>query len=110
MALDIRFRLSRLQPLDQYLAQGIDIDSGLADEFEGWLPPKQANKLVKLLDNLLQEPRGVEALALTMNYLLREWVKESDDVLRSINQDLDLYAWLATNDHLEVVQAFRALL
>jgi hypothetical protein len=110
MPADIRFRLSRLQPLDQYLAQGIDIDSGLANELEAALPPKQVDKLVKLLDTLLQEPRGAQVLALTMTYLLQEWVKESDEVLSAINQDLDPYTWLATNDHLEVVLAFRALL
>jgi len=110
MALDTRFRLSRLQPLDQYLAQSISIDAGLADELEAMLPPKQADKLVKLLDNLLQQPRGAQVLALTLTYLIQEWVKESDEVLSSINRDLDPYTWLATNDHLEVVQTFRQLL
>ena len=110
MPVDTRLLLSRLQPLDQYLAQGIDIESGSADELEAMLPPKQVDKLVKLLDNLVQQPRGAQVLALTFNYLIQEWVKESDDVLRSINRDLDPYTWLATSDHLEVVLAFRALL
>lgn len=110
MPVDTRFQLSRLQPLAEYLAQGVDIDSGLADELEAALPPKQADKLVKLLDKLLQEPRGAQVLALTITYLLHEWVKESDDVLSRINQGLDPYAWLATSDHLAVVLAFRELL
>jgi hypothetical protein len=110
MPVDIRFGLSRLQPLDQYLVQGVDIDSGLADELEAALPLKQADKLVKLLDKLLQEPLGAQVLLLTMNYLLDEWLREGDDKLSCIKQDLDPYAWLATSDHLEVVQTFHGLL
>jgi hypothetical protein len=110
MPVDTRFRLSRLQPLAQYLAQGADIDSGLADALEAELPPKEADKLLKLLDKLLQEPRGAEVLLLTMGYLLDEWMAESSGVLHRINQDLEPFPWLASSDHLEVVKTFRRLL
>jgi hypothetical protein len=110
MPIDIQFRLSRLESLSQYLAQGADIDSGLMEALVEALPPKQVDNLAKLLDKLLQEPRGAEVLALTMAYLLDEWLKESGDVLSRINKDLDPYTWLATSDHLEVVQTFRQLL
>jgi hypothetical protein len=110
MPIDIQFRLSRLESLSQYLAQGADIDSGLADALEAELPPKQVDKLLKLLDKLLQEPLGAQVLALTMTYLLDEWLREGDDTLSRINKDLDPYTWLATSDHLEVVQTFRQLL
>jgi hypothetical protein len=110
MPIDSRFQLSRLQPLAAYLAQGGDLDGGLADVLEAELPPKQVDRLVKLLDKLLQEPRGAQVLALTMAYLLGEWLREGEDALSCLNKDLDPYAWLATSDHLEVVQAFRELL
>jgi hypothetical protein len=110
MPLPANLFLSRLQPLAQYLAQGADIDSGLADALEEALPSKQADKLVKLLDKLLQEPGGAQVVALTMTYLLDEWMREGDDMLTRINRDTDPYTWLATSDHLEVVQTFRELL
>ena len=110
MPIPVDILLSRLQPLAQYLAKGADIDSGLAEALEAELPPKQADTLVKLLDKLLQEPRGAQVLVLTMTYLLDEWLKEGDDRLLRINKDLDPYTWLATSDHLEVVQTFRQLL
>lgn len=109
MPLPANLFLSKLQPLAQYLAQGADIDSGLLDVLQDVLPEKQADKLAKLLDKLLQEPGGAQALVLTMTYLLDEWLREGDDVLTRINRDLDPYAWLATSDHLEVVQTFREL-
>jgi hypothetical protein len=110
MPIDTRFQLSRLQPLAHYLSQGADVDSELADALEAELPPKQVDKLLKLLDKLLQEPRGAQVLALTMTYLLDEWLREGEDALGCINKELDPYAWLATSDHLEVVQTFRELL
>jgi hypothetical protein len=110
MALPANLLLSRLEPLSQYLAQGADIDSGLSDALEDQLPPKKADSLVKLLDKLLQEPLGAEVLKLTITYLLDEWLREGQDKLTLINRDLDPYAWLATSDHLEVVQTFRELL
>jgi hypothetical protein len=110
MALPANLLLSRLQSLSQYLAQGADIDSGLMDVLEEALPEKQATQLAKLLDKLLQEPRGAQVLVLTMTYLLDEWLREGDDKLACINKDLDPYTWLATSDHLEVVQTFRELL
>lgn len=110
MALPANLLLSRLQPLAHYLAQGADIDSGLMDVLQEALPEKQADKLAKLLDKLLQEPRGAQVLVLTMTYLLDEWLREGEDKLSVINKDLDPYTWLATSDHLEVVQTFRELL
>ena len=110
MPLPATLLLSRLQPLAQYLNQGADIDSGLLDTLEAVLPPKQADKLAKLLDKLLQEPGGPQVLALTMTYLLDEWLREGDDRLSRLSRDLDPYTWLATSDHLEVVQTFRELL
>lgn len=110
MAIDTRFQLSRLQPLAQYLSQGADIDSGLADALQEAIPSKEVDKLAKLLDKLLQEPRGAQALVVTMSYLLDEWLREGDDQLSCLSKDLDPYAWLATSDHLEVVQTFRELL
>ncbi len=110
MPIPVDILLSRLQPLAQYLAQGADIDSGLADALEAELPPNQADKLVKLLDKLLQEPLGAQVLVRIMTYLLDEWLKEGDGRLLRINKDLDPYTWLATSDHLEVVQSFRQLL
>lgn len=110
MPLPVDLLLSRLQPVSRYLAQGADIDSGLADALEAELPPKQADKLIKLLDKLLQEPRGAQVLALTMTYLLDEWLKEGEERLQCLNKELDPYTWLATSDHLEVVQTFRQLL
>jgi hypothetical protein len=77
--------LSKLQPLAACLAQGVDIDSGLMDVLQDALPEKQADKLAKLL-------------------------REGDDALKCLNRDVDPYAWLATSDHLEVVQTFRELL
>lgn len=74
------------------------------------LPEKEALKLAKLLDKLLQEPKGAQALVLTVTYLLDEWLREGDDKLSRLNKDLEPYAWLATSDHLEVVQTFRELL
>lgn len=56
MPLPANIFLSRLQPLAQYLAQGTDIDSGLLDVLEQALPEKQADKVAKLLDKLVQEP------------------------------------------------------
>jgi hypothetical protein len=110
MSIPANIFLSKLQPLAHHLAQGADIDSGLMDVLQDALPEKQADKLAKLLDKLLQEPRGAQVLVLTMTYLLDEWLRESDDALKCLNQDLDPYAWLATSDHLEVVQTFRELL
>lgn len=109
MPLPATLFLSKLRPLAQYLAQGTDIDSGLMDVLEEALPEKQADKVAKLLDKLLQEPQGARALVLTMTYLLDEWLREGDDTLTRINKDLDPYTWLATSDHLEVVQTFREL-
>ena len=102
--------LSKLQPLAPYLAQGADIDSGLMDVLQDALPEKQVDKLAKLLDKLLLEPRGAQVLVLALTYLLDEWLREGDDALKCINRDLDPFAWLATSDHLEVVQTFRELL
>lgn len=110
MPLPVELLLSRLEPLRAYLGRGADIDSGLLDALEAALPEKQVDKLAKLLDKLLQEPRGAEALVLTITYLLDEWLREGDDTLRCLNKDLDPYTWLATSDHLEVVQTFRQLL
>jgi hypothetical protein len=110
MPIPANILLSRLQHLSKYLVQSIDIDSGLMDALEEWLPPKEADKLAKLLDKLLQEPRGAEVLALTMTYLLDEWLREGESMLNRVNRDLDPYAWLATSDHLEVVKTFRELL
>lgn len=109
MPLPANLYLSRLQPLAQYLVQGVDTDSGLLDVLEEALPPKEADRLAKLLDKLLQEPNGARVLALTMGYLLDEWLREGTDTLSRINKDLDPYTWLATSDHLEVVQDFRNL-
>ncbi|MDO7885350.1 hypothetical protein [Hymenobacter cheonanensis] len=102
--------LSRLQPLAGYLAKGTTIDSGLLEVLEDLLPPKQLNKVAKLLDALLEHPAGARALMLTVRFLLDEWLEEGEDKLKAINRDLDPYAWLATSDHLEVVQTFRELL
>lgn len=44
-----------------------------------------------------------------MSYLLDEWLREGDELLPRLNKDLDPYTWLATSDHLEVVQTFREL-
>jgi hypothetical protein len=110
MALPVTLNLSRLQPLAQYLAQGVDIDSGLADALEAQLPPKKVDSVVKLLDKLLQEPLGAQVLAITMTYLLDEWLREGGEMLTRVNKELDPYTWLATSDHLEVVQTFRELL
>ena len=110
MPLPVDLLLSRLQPLHAYLAKGADVDSELMEALEAALPKKQADKLVKLLDKLLQEPNGARVLVLTITYLLDEWLGEGDEKLRRINKDLDPYTWLATSDHLEVVQTFRQLL
>ena len=61
------------------------------------------------MDKLLQEPRGTQVL-LALTYLLDEWLREGADQLSCLNRDVDPYAWLATSDHLEVVQTFRELL
>ena len=110
MPLPVDLLLSRLQPLRAYLAQGADIDSELLEALEAALPKKQVDKLVKLLDKLLQEPDGAQVLVLTMTFLLDEWLRVGDRALERISKDLDPYAWLATSDHLEVVQTFRQLL
>lgn len=110
MPIPVDILLSRLQPLAQYLAQGADIDSGLMEALEAVIPAKQLDKLAKLLDKLLQEPGGAKVLALTMTYLLDEWIRVGDKALERINRDTDPYTWLATSDHLEVVQTFRELL
>ncbi|MGI4835100.1 MAG: hypothetical protein ACRYFK_16730 [Janthinobacterium lividum] len=110
MPLPAALLLSRLQPLAQYLAQGADIDSGLLEALEAALPKKQVDKLTKLLDKLLQEPQGAQVLVLTMSYLLDEWLQAGEERLQRLNKDLEAYAWLATSDHLEVVQSFRELL
>jgi hypothetical protein len=110
MAIDTRFQLSRLQPLAEYLAHGADIDSRLFEALEEALPGKETDKLLKLLDKLLQEPRGALSLLLTMRYVLDEWLTEGQATLWRTNQGLEPYAWLATSDHLEVVQTFRQLL
>ncbi len=110
MALPVEILLSRLEPLRAYLGRGADIDSELLETLEAALPKKQVDKLVKLLDKLLQEPQGAQVLVLTMTYLLDEWLKAGDASLQRINRDAEPYAWLATSDHLEVVQNFRALL
>jgi hypothetical protein len=110
MPIPANIHLSRLQPLSQYLVQSIDIDSGLMDALEEVLPPKEADKLAKLLDKLLQEPRGAQVMALTIAYLLDEWLREGEDQLSRVNRDLDPYTWLATSDHMEMVKTFRELL
>lgn len=110
MALPVELLLSRLQPLGNYLAEGADIDSGLLEALEEALPKKEVDKLAKLLDKLLQEPRGAQVLVLTLTYLLDNWLRVGDTKLQRINRDLEPYAWLATSDHLEVVQTFRDLL
>jgi hypothetical protein len=110
MPLPVNILLSRLQPLSTYLVQGVDIDSGLMDALEEVLDRKQLDNVVKLLDKLLEHPLGARVLVLTMTYLLDEWMREGDDRLTRGSRDLDPYAWLATSDHLEVVQTFRELL
>jgi hypothetical protein len=110
MPLPVDLLLSRLEPLHAYLGRGADIDSELMEALEAALPKKQVDKLVKLLDKLLQEPQGAQVLVLTMTYLLDEWLKTGDDRLQRINRDAEPFAWLATSDHLEVVQTFRQLL
>lgn len=110
MPLPVDLLLSRLEPLRAYLGRGADIDSELMEALEAALPKKQVDKLVKLLDKLMQEPQGAQVLVLTMTYLLDEWLKAGDDRLQRINKDSEPFAWLATSDHLEVVQTFRELL
>lgn len=110
MPLPATILLSRLPPLAPYLGQGADIDSELLEALEEALPAKQVDKLVKLLDKLLQEPLGARVLVLTVTYLLDEWLREGDDQLSRISKELDPYTWLATSDHMEVVQTFRELL
>lgn len=110
MATDSRFALSRLEPLRQYLVQSVDMEAGLLDALEEALPAKGLDKLVKLLDNLLQHPRGAEVLTLTFCFLLDEWLRDADERLQRTNQGADPFTWLATSDHVEVVQTFRDLL
>jgi hypothetical protein len=110
MPIPANLLLSKLQPLAPYLAQGADIDSGLMDVLQAALPEKQVDKLAKLLDKLLQEPRGAQVLVLAMTYLLDEWLREGADTLTCLNKGLDPFTWLATSDHMEVVQTFRELL
>lgn len=102
--------LSRLQPLDHYLAQGIDIDSGLMEVLENLLPPKKLDAVVKLLDKLLENPLGARVLLLTMRFRLDEWLEEGQEQLQRTNRDTEPFDWLATSDHLELVQTFRELL
>lgn len=102
--------LSRLKPLAPYLAEGIDIDSGLMDVLEGLLPPKKLDAVVKLLDKLLEHPLGARVLLLTIRFRLDEWLEEGQERLQCINQGAEPFEWLATSDHLEVVQTFRELL
>jgi hypothetical protein len=102
--------LSRLEPLKPYLAQGIDIDSGLLDALEDVLPPKKVDAVVKLLDKLLQHPLGAQVLLLTMRFRLDEWLEAGEKQLQRTNRDTEPFAWLASSDHLEVVQTFRELL
>lgn len=75
MPLPANIYLSRLQPLDHYLAQGIDIDSGLMEVLENLLPPKKLDAVVKLLDKLLENPLGAQVLLLTMRFRLDEWLE-----------------------------------
>jgi hypothetical protein len=96
--------------LAPYLAQGIAIDSGLLEVLEDLLPPKKLDAVVKLLDKLLEHPLGARVLLLTIRFRLDEWLEAGDDKLKGLNRDLDPYAWLATSDHVEVVQTFRELL
>lgn len=110
MPTDIRFRLSRLQPLAPYLAQGIDIDSGLLDALEAVLPPKKVDAVAKLLDKLLEHPLGSQVLLLTIRFLLDEWLEAGQKQLQRTNQGAQPFEWLASSDHLEVVQTFRDML
>lgn len=110
MPTDSRFALSRLQPLRHYLAQGVDIEAGLLNALEEALPATGLDKLVKLVDNLLLHPRGAEVLTLTLCFLLDEWLRDAGERLQRTNQAAEPYAWLATSDHMQVVQTFRNLL
>jgi hypothetical protein len=101
---------SRLEPLAPYLARGIDSDSGLLEVLENLLPPKKLDAVVKLLDKLLEHPLGAQVLLLTMRFRLDEWLEAGEKQLQRTNQDIEPFDWLATNDHLEVVQTFRELL
>lgn len=110
MPIPANLSLSKLPPLAPHLAQGIDIDSGLMEVLEALLPPKKLDAVVKLLDKLLEHPLGARVLLLTLRFRLDEWLEEGEEKLQVVNRDLDPYAWLATSDHLEVVQTFRELL
>jgi len=77
---------------------------------EDLLPPQKSDAVVKLLDKLLEHPLGARVLLLTMRFRLDEWLEAGEEKLQGLNRDLDPYAWLATSDHLEVVQTFRELL
>ena len=102
--------LSRLEPLKPYLAQGIDIDSGLMEVLENLLPPKKLDAVVKLLDKLLEHPLGAQVLLLTLRFRLDEWLEAGEKQLQRTNRDTEPFDWLASSDHLEVVQTFRELL
>ena len=110
MPIPANINLSRLEPLKPYLAQGIDIDSGLMDALEDVLPPKKVDAVVKLLDKLLQHPLGAQVLLLTLRFRLDEWVEASEKQLQRTNRGTEPFEWLASSDHLEVVQTFRELL
>ncbi len=110
MAIPANLFLSRLQPLAPHLAQGSTIDSGLLEALEAVLPPKKVDAVVKLLDKLLEHPLGARVLLLTLRFQLDAWLEEGQERLLCINQGAEPFEWLATSDHLEVVQTFRALL
>lgn len=110
MLLPAKLSLSRLEPLAPYLAQGIDIDSGLMEVLEELLPPKKVDAVVKLLDKLLEHPLGAQVLLLTMRFRLDEWLEAGEQQLQRTNRGTDPFEWLASSDHLEVVQTFRELL
>ncbi len=102
--------LSRLHPLASYLARGVDIDSGLLEVLEEVLPPKKLDGVVHLLDKLLEHPLGAQVLLLTFSFQLDTWLEEGQERLQRINQGTEPFDWLATSDHLELVQTFRELL
>jgi|GEM_PF-2389943 len=110
MAADLRFRLSTLQPLSEFLVQGLDPTAGLLDTLEESLPGRSNDKMLEALAKLLEHERSTEAIVRTVAYLLDEWLQKSDVKLMRVNQQMEPFTWLATSDHLEVVQHFRQLL
>jgi hypothetical protein len=89
------FRLSPLPYLPSFLIQRAQTNEELQAALD---------------DGLEDYTEGAKVILTALRDLLDDWLNEAREELYNTNQFTDAYKWLAINDHIAVVQAFRDLL